>query len=95
MTCCPNGDDSMSSGPQTAVGMGISGTDVVQKAEYPNGSGGATPPSHAGIFFRGAFRLPPLSTKFPPRSMRNATNELARTSQGPLSRLGLHIILWG
>ena len=39
----------MSSGPQTTVGTGINGTGVVPKVGYPKGSGGATPPSHAGM----------------------------------------------
>ena len=50
MICYPNGDDNMSSGPRTTVGMGINGTGAVPKAGYPNGSGGAAPPSHAGMF---------------------------------------------
>ena len=31
------------------VGMGINGMDAVSKAEYPKGSGGSAPPSHAGM----------------------------------------------
>ena len=40
----------MSSGPRTAVGTGINRTTTVPKARYPKGSGGAMPPSHAGMF---------------------------------------------
>ena len=42
----------MSSGPQIAVGTSINKTGVVPKAGYPNGSGVAPPPSHAGMFSR-------------------------------------------
>ena len=51
--CFRNGDDSMSSGPRTAVGTNIYGTGAAPKARYLNGSDGATPPSHA-VMFSGA-----------------------------------------
>ena len=47
---CPNGDDNISSGPRTAVGTGINGTGATSKAGCLNGSNGAVPPSHAGMF---------------------------------------------
>ena len=40
----------MSSGPKTTVGTGINGTGATSKAGYPNGGGGAAPPSHTGMF---------------------------------------------
>ena len=40
----------MSSGPQTTVGKGIYGTGAAPKEGYPNGSDGAVPPIHAGMF---------------------------------------------
>ena len=52
MICRPNGDDSMSSGPRTAVGTSINETGVVLKAGYPKESGGAAPPSHMGMCSR-------------------------------------------
>ena len=39
----------MSSSLWTTIGMGINGTGTVPKARYPKGSGGAGPPSHAGM----------------------------------------------
>ena len=42
----------MSSGHRTAVGTCINGTGAAPKARYPSGSGGASPPSHAGMFSR-------------------------------------------
>ena len=48
--CCPNGDDSISSGPRTTVGTSIKGTGAASKAGCLNGSNGAVPPSHAGMF---------------------------------------------
>ena len=40
----------MSSGPRTAVGTGINRMAVAPKVGYPKGSGGAAPPSYAGMF---------------------------------------------
>ena len=40
----------MFSGPRTTVGTGIYGTGTAPKVGYPNGSGDAAPPSHAGMF---------------------------------------------
>ena len=37
-------------GPRTTVGSGIYGTGAAPKAGYLNGSDGAAPPSHAGMF---------------------------------------------
>ena len=52
---CPNGDDSMSSGPRTAIGIRMYGTGAARKAGYPNGSDGAAPPSHVSMFSRECF----------------------------------------
>ena len=43
----------MSSGRWTAVGSGIYGTGAAPKVGYPNGSDGAAPLSHAGMFSGG------------------------------------------
>ena len=40
----------MSSGPRIAVGAGIYETGAAPKVGYPNGSDGAAPPSHTGMF---------------------------------------------
>ena len=40
----------MSSGPRTVVGAVIYGAGVAPKVGYPNGSDGAPPPCHAGMF---------------------------------------------
>ena len=48
--CCPSGNDIMSSGPLTEVGAGIYGISATSKVGYPNGSNGAAPPTHAGMF---------------------------------------------
>ena len=45
----------MSSGPWIATGAGIYGIGAAPKVGYPNGSDGATPPSHAGMFSRARF----------------------------------------
>ena len=42
----------MSSGPLTAIGASIYGTGVAPNVGYPNGSYGAAPLSHAGMFSR-------------------------------------------
>ena len=41
--------DILSSGPRTAVGTGINETGAFPKSEYPKGSGGVAPLSHAGM----------------------------------------------
>ena len=71
MICCPNGDDSMSSGLRTTVGTGINGTGAVPKAGYSKGSGGAAPPSHAGMCLRAHFvcRLSLLNSSSTQRGM--------------------------
>ena len=40
----------MSSGPRTVVGVGMYGASEAPKVGYTNGSDGATPLCHAGIF---------------------------------------------
>ena len=40
----------MSSSPWTAVGASIYGTGAAPKVGYPNGSDGAAPPGHVGMF---------------------------------------------
>ena len=42
----------MSSGPQTVVGAGMYGAGAALKVGYTNGSDGATPLYHVGIFSR-------------------------------------------
>ena len=42
----------MSSGPLTAVGASMYGTGAAPNVGYPNGSYGAAPPSHTGMFSR-------------------------------------------
>ena len=48
--CWPNGVDNISSGPQTVVGAGIYRAGAAPKVGYLNGSDGATPLCHVGIF---------------------------------------------
>ena len=48
--CCPSGDDNMSLGSLTAIGAGIYGNGVAPKVGYLNGSDGAAPPTHEGMF---------------------------------------------
>ena len=43
----------MSSSPWTTVGEGIYGIGVASKVGYPNGSDGAAPPGHVGMFSGG------------------------------------------
>ena len=45
----------MSSGPQTAVGVGIYKAGTTPKVGYPNGSDGAAPPGHASMFSGACF----------------------------------------
>ena len=40
----------MSLGSRTVVGAGMYGTSVAPNVGYSNGSDGAAPPSHAGMF---------------------------------------------
>ena len=45
----------MSSGPQIVVGVSMYGAGVASKVGYMNGSDGATPLCHVGIFSRAFF----------------------------------------
>ena len=53
--CWPNGEDIISSGPRTVVGVGIYGASVAPKVGYPNGSDDAAPLYHTGMFSGACF----------------------------------------
>ena len=48
--CRPNMEDNMSFGPRIVVGAGIYGAGVAPRMGYTNGSDGAMPLCHVGIF---------------------------------------------
>ena len=48
----------MPSSPRIAVGAGMYGVGVAPKVGYPNGSDGAGPPSHKGMFLGACFDCP-------------------------------------
>ena len=48
--CWPNEEDSMSSGPRTVVDAGMYRASAAPKVGYTNGSDGATPLCHMGMF---------------------------------------------
>ena len=48
--CCPNGEDSMSSGLRTMVDVSMCGAGAAPKVGYMNGSDGATPLCNVGTF---------------------------------------------
>ena len=75
----------MSSSPQTVVGARMYGAGVASNVGYTNGSDGATPPCHEGIFSGDLLQLSFLFAKFSPYSARHATDGTAGMAWGPLS----------
>ena len=77
--CWLNGEDNISSSPRTIAGAGIYVAGIALKVGYPNGSDGAAPLCHMGIFSRSCsdFRLSLLNSLHTRRGMP-LTNQLER-----------------
>ena len=70
----------MSSGPQTVVDANTYGVGAALKVGYTNGNDGATPLCHMGIFFRGLFRLLPISADLSSYTAMYAIDECLKHS---------------